>query len=108
MHFIMKLARLNLSENAHVAITWGDDAIICFFELIILVKVGVYMEGSIPQLYYPTENPLFSHHLSELDFEYLGLIISVNSGVHFERILTPTADNHYLFLRGRNSIPKFV
>ena len=49
----------------------------------------------------------FSTYLSELDFEYLDLTIIFCSGSHFERIITPTPDKHYLFLRGRNTLPKF-
>ena len=64
--------------------------------------------NSIPRLYSPKENPLYLTYLSEFDFEYLGLTIIFHSGSHFERIITLTPDNHYLFLRGRNTIPKFV
>ena len=80
VNFAMKLARLNPSEHGSVAIPWGDDITTLFFELLTLVKVGVYTTQSIPRLYSPTESPLFLTYLSEFDFEYLGLTIIFHSG----------------------------
>ena len=108
VNFTIKLARLNPSEHSYVAIPWRDGDTTLFFEFLALVKVGVNTTQSIPRLYYPIENTLYSKHLLELDFEYLGLIIICHSGSFLKIVITLTPDKYYLFLRDRNTIPKFV